>query len=171
MFRDFPVVQWLVVVVRSLSHVLLFATPWSAACQAFLSFTVSWSLLELMFIELVMPSNHLILCCPLFPLPSVFPSIRVFSNESVFASGGQIIETSASASVLPINIQGWFSLGLTGLILLQGTLKRTLNHSQWLGLRAFTAMAQIQSLGEDPFRSHKLCGVAKGKKRRHVYIE
>ena len=87
-------VQWLVVI-QSLSHVLLFATPWTAACQAILSFTISWSLLELMSTELVMPSNHLILCHPLFPLPSVFPSIKVFSNESVFASGGQIIGTSA----------------------------------------------------------------------------
>ena len=85
-------------VVQSLSHVLLFATPWTAACQAVLSFTISWSLLELMSTELVMPSNHLILCRPLFPLPSVFPSIKVFSNESVFASGGQIIGTQLSIS-------------------------------------------------------------------------
>ena len=69
--------------VQSLSHVRLFATPWTAACQASLSITNSQSLLKLMSIELVMPSNHLILCHPsLFP-PSIFPSIRVFSNESV----------------------------------------------------------------------------------------
>ena len=110
--------------------VWLFVTPRTVAYQASLSITNSWSSLRLLSIELVMPSNHLILCCPLFPLPSVFPSIRVFSNESVFASGGQIIGTSASASVLPMNIQGWFSLGLTDLILLQGILKKTLNHSQ-----------------------------------------
>ena len=66
-----------------------------------------------------MPSNHLILCCPLLPLPSVFPSIRVFSNESVFTSGGQSIGASASASVLPMNIQCWFPLGWTGWISLQ----------------------------------------------------
>ena len=71
------------VVVQSLSHVLLFVTPWTAACQAFLSFTISWSLLKLTSIELVMPSNHLILCRPLLLLPSSFPSMRVFSNESV----------------------------------------------------------------------------------------
>ena len=71
------------VVVQSLSHVWLFATPWTAACQASLSFTISWSLLRLMSIELVMPSSHLILCHPLLLLPSVFPSIMVFSNESV----------------------------------------------------------------------------------------
>ena len=61
-----------------------FVTPWTAASQAPLSITNSWRLLKLMSIELVMPTNHLILCCPLLPLPSIFPSIRVFSNESVF---------------------------------------------------------------------------------------
>ena len=68
--------------VQLLSHVQLFATPWTAACQASLSITSSRSLLKLMFIESVMPSNHLILCRPLL-LPSIFPSIRVFSIESV----------------------------------------------------------------------------------------
>ena len=74
--------------VQSLSRVRLFATPWTAALQASLSFTVSWSLLKLMSIKSVMPSNHLVLCCPLLLLPSTFPSIRVFSNQ-LFASGGQ----------------------------------------------------------------------------------
>ena len=69
-------------VVQLLSRVWLFVMPWTAACQASLSFTLSWSLLKLMSIELVMPSNHLILCCPLLLLPSIFPSIRVISNES-----------------------------------------------------------------------------------------
>ena len=68
-------------VVQSLSHVGLLATPWTAAHQASLSFTISRSLLKLMSIESVMPSNHLILCLPLLLLPSIFPSIRVFSNE------------------------------------------------------------------------------------------
>ena len=68
---------------QSLSHVQLFATPWTAACQASLSFTNSQSLPKLMSIESVMPSNHLILCRPLLLLPSIFPSIRVFSSESV----------------------------------------------------------------------------------------
>ena len=71
-----------VVLVQLLSHVQPFATPWTAACQASLPFTISWSLIKLMSIELAMPSNHLILCCPLLLLPSIFPSIRVFSNES-----------------------------------------------------------------------------------------
>ena len=76
------------------------ATPWTAACQASLSFTISRSLLKLMSIELVMPSNHLILCHPLLLPTSIFPSIRVFSNESIL-----LIGVSASASVLPMNIQ------------------------------------------------------------------
>ena len=70
-------------VVWSLSHVQLFVTPWTAASQASLSITIFQSLLKLMSIKLVMPSNHLILCCPLLLPPSVFPSIRVFSSESV----------------------------------------------------------------------------------------
>ena len=69
--------------VQSLSCVLLFVTPWTAAHQAYLSITNSWSLPKLMSFELVIPSNHLILCHPLLLLPSIFPSIRVFSNESV----------------------------------------------------------------------------------------
>ena len=69
--------------VQLLSHVRLFATPWTAAHQACMSITNSQSLLKLISIKLVMPSNHLILCCPLLLLPSIFPSIRVFSSESV----------------------------------------------------------------------------------------
>ena len=102
--------------VQSLSLVWLFATPWTAARQASLSITNSQSSLKLMSIESVMPSNHLILCRPLLLLPSIFLSIRVFSNESVLASGGQSTGVSASASVLPMNIQEWFPLGLIGLI-------------------------------------------------------
>ena len=71
-----------VAVVQSLGHVRLFEIPWTAACQASLSFTISWSLLKLMSIESEMPSNHFILCHPLLFLPSIFPSIRVFSKES-----------------------------------------------------------------------------------------
>ena len=106
------------VVVQSLSCVRLFATPWTAAHQASLSFTNSRSLLKLMSMESVMPSNHLILCRPLLLPPSIFPSIRVFSNESA-TSGGQSVGVSASVSVLPMNIQGWFLLGSTGWISLQ----------------------------------------------------
>ena len=101
------------------SHVQLFSTPWTAALQASLSITNTWSLLTLMSIELVMPSNHLILYHPLLFLPSIFPSIRVFPMSQFFISSGQSIGSSASASVLPMNIQDWFPLGLTGLISLQ----------------------------------------------------
>ena len=95
--------------------VRLFATLGTAAHQASLSFTISKSFLKLMSIVLMKPSNHLILCHPLLLLPSIFPSIMVFSNEPAL-SGGQSIGASASASVLPMNIQGWFPSGLTGLI-------------------------------------------------------
>ena len=106
--------------VQLLSHVQLFATPWTAAYQASLSITSSQSLLKLMSIESVMPSNHLILCRPLLLLPSIFPSIRVFFNDSVIRiTGGQSIGVSASASVLPMNIQDWSPLGWTGWISLQ----------------------------------------------------
>ena len=104
-------------VVQSLSHVWLIGTPWTAACQASLSITISRSLLKLMSIESVMHSNHLVLCLPLLLLPSVFPSIRVFSSESLIASGSQSFLALASASVCSINIQDWFPLGWTGWIL------------------------------------------------------
>ena len=98
---------------QSLSCVPLFATPWTAAHQASLSITHSQSLLKLMFIELVMPSNHLILCHPLLlPLQS-FPASGSFQMSQLFASGGQRIGVSASASVL------WFLLGWIGWISLQ----------------------------------------------------
>ena len=103
--------------VQSLSHVWL--TPGMAARQASLSITNSQSLLKPMSIESVMPSNHLILCCPLLLSPSIFPSIRVFQMSQLFASGGQSIGVSASASILPMNIQDWSPLGWTGWISLQ----------------------------------------------------
>ena len=95
--------------IKLLRRVRLFAAPWTAACQASLSITNSQSLLKLMSIELVMPSNHLSLCCRLLLLSSIFPSIRVFYNESVIRvfsneSGAQFIGASGSASVPPMNI-------------------------------------------------------------------
>ena len=84
-------------VLQSLSHVPPSGAPWPAARQASLSSTISQSLLRLLSTESVMPSSHLILCCPLLLLPSVFPSIRVFSSEVALASCGQSIEASASA--------------------------------------------------------------------------
>ena len=109
--------------VQLLSPIWLFATLWTAASQASLSITNSQSLLKLMSIESVISSNHLILCCPLLLLPSIFSSIRVFSNESVlhirWPKYWPKYEVSASASVLPMNVQDWFPLGWTGWISLQ----------------------------------------------------
>ena len=95
------------VVVQSPSRVCLFATPRTAARQASLSITTSRSLLKLMSIELVMPSNHLILCGPLLLLSSIFPSIRIFPNEIDGSSHqvAKVLGVSASASVLPMNTQ------------------------------------------------------------------
>ena len=105
-------------------------TPWTAACQAFLSFTVSQSLLKLMSIESVIPSNHLILCHPLLLLPSIFPSIRVFSNESVLCIRWPKY-WSFSFSISPSSdYSGMISLRIEWLDLLavQGTLKSLLQH-------------------------------------------
>ena len=105
--------------VQLLSHVRLFATPWTAACRAFLSITSSWSLLKLMSIESMMPSNNLIFCYPLLLLPSIISSIRVFSNESVLCIRWPKY-WSFSFSVSPsMNIQDWFPLGWTGWISLE----------------------------------------------------
>ena len=119
-----------VVAVQSLSHVRLFVTPWTAAHQASLSFTTSWSLLKLMSIASVMPSNFLILCRPLLLSPSIFPSIRVFSNESVlqirwpqYWSFSFNISPSNEYSGLISFRMDWFDL-----LAVQGTLKSLLQH-------------------------------------------
>ena len=104
------------IVFQLLSRVRLFAIPWTAACQASLSFTISQSLLKLMSIESVIPSSQLILCCPLSSCPQSFPISWSFPVSWFVTSGGQKIQASASASVLTMNIQDWFPLGLTGVI-------------------------------------------------------
>ena len=106
------------IVVQSLSHVWLFMTPWIAACLASLSFIISQNLLKLMLTESVMPSNHRVLCLPSFCHQS-FPASGYFTISQLLASGGQSIGALTSALVLPKNIQGWFLLGLIGLISLQ----------------------------------------------------
>ena len=118
------------VVVQSLSHVQLFETPWIAGHQASLSITNSWGLLKLMSIESVMPSNHLILYHPLLLLPSIFPSIRVFSNELAISirrpkywSFSFIISPSNEYSGLTYFRIDWFDL-----LAVQGTLKSLLQH-------------------------------------------
>ena len=124
LFRSCCVVVWL------LSCVCLFVTPRTAACQASLSFTDSSpSLLRFMFTEPVMLSNHLILCQPLSLLPSIFPSIRVFSMSQLFAPNGQSI--GASASVIPVESSGLISFGVDwfNLLAIQGTLKSLQHHS------------------------------------------
>ena len=116
--------------VQSLSRVQLFATPWTAACQASLSITNSWSLLRLMSIESVMPSNHLIPCCPLLLPPSIFPSIRVFFNESVlhirwpkyWSFSFNISPSSEHPGLISFRMD-WFDL-----LAVQGTLKSLLQH-------------------------------------------
>ena len=116
--------------VQSLSHVWLFATPWAAARQASLSIANSQSLLKLMSIESVMPSNHLIFCCPLLLPPSIFPSIRVFSNESALRIRWPKY-WSFNFSISPSNeYSGLISFRMDWLDLLavQGTLKSLLQH-------------------------------------------
>ena len=114
--------------VQSLSRVQLFVTPWTAACQAFLSITNSQSLLKLMSIESVMPSNHLILCHPLLLLPSIFPSIKVFSNKSVLCIRWTEY-WSFSFSINPSNEYSGlisFRMDLLDLLAVKGTLKSLL---------------------------------------------
>ena len=117
--------------VQSLSRIQLFATPWTGACQASLSITNSQSLLKLMSIELVMPSNYLILCRPLLLPPSIFPSIRVFSNESVlcirwpkYRSFSFSISPSSEYSGLISFWMDWFDL-----LVVQGTLSRVFSNT------------------------------------------
>ena len=106
----------------SLSHVRLFVAPWTVACQASLSITNTQSLLKPMSIELVMPSNHLILCHPLLPLPSIFPSIRVFSNESVLHISFSISPSNEHPGLIS------FSIDWLDLLAVQGILKNLLQH-------------------------------------------
>ena len=109
------VVNWMLLFSLVAQGVQLFATPWTAVCQTILSITNSHSSLKLTCIKVVMPSNQLILCCPFSYLHS-FPGLGSFLMCQFFASGGQSIRVSASASVLSLNIQDWYPLGWTGWI-------------------------------------------------------
>ena len=117
-------------VVQLLCCVCLFVTPWTAACQASLSFTISQILLKLMSIKLVMAWCHPTISSSVLPFSCLkyFPASGSFPMSQLFALGGQSIEASALASVLPVNIQGWFPLWLTGLILLSKGLSSLLQH-------------------------------------------
>ena len=120
-------------VVQSFSCVQLFVTPWTAACQASLTFSISWSLLKLMFVESMMPSKHLILCCPLILLPSVFPSIRIFSSESAlhirwpkyWSLSFSISASNEYSRLISFRID-WFDL-----LAVQGTLKVLSSTTIW----------------------------------------
>ena len=113
-----------------LNHVQLFFTPWTTACQTSLSFTIFQSLIKFMSIESVMLSNHLILCHAFTFCPQSFPASESFPISQLFTLGDQSTGTSASASVLPMNIQGLISFRIDWLDLLavQGTLKNLLQH-------------------------------------------
>ena len=140
--------------VQSLSHVQVFLAPWTAASQASLSIINSWSLLKLMSIESVMPCNHLTLCHPLLPLSSIFPSIRVFSNESAlhrwpkYWSFSFNISSSNEHSGLISFRMDWFDL-----LAVQGTLKSLLQHHSSKALTVLWHSAffiiQLSHLGHD----------------------
>ena len=133
--------------VQLLSWVWLFVTPWTAAYQASLSFTNSWSLLKLMSIQSVMPSNHLILCHPLLLLPSIFTSIRVFSNESVLCIRWSKYWSFSFSMSPPSEYSGLISFRIDWLDLLavQGTLKSLLqHHSSKASIRQHSAFFIVQ---------------------------
>ena len=147
------------VVVQKLSHVQLFATSWTAARQASLSFIISLSLLKLMSIESVMPSNHLILCHPLLPLPSLFPSIRVFSNElalcirwpKYWSFSFSISPCSEYSGLISFRID-WFDL-----LAVQGTVKSLLqHHSSKVSILWHSAffMVQLSQSIHDYWKNH-----------------
>ena len=146
--------------VQSLSHVWLFATPWTAAHQASLSITISWSLSKLMSIESVMTSKYLILCRPLLLLPLIFPSISVFSNESALHIRCPKY-WSFSFSINPSNEHPGltsFRMDWLDLLAVQGTLKSLLQHhsskASILGRSAFF-IVQLTSI-HDYWKNHSL---------------
>ena len=128
--QDFFFPDWLFSSAESLSCVRLFVIPWRVAHQASFSITNSWSLLKLMSIELVMPSNHLILSCPLLLLPSIFPSIRVFSSESVLCIMWPKYWSFSSSTSLSNEYSGLiaFRMDWMDLLAVQGILKNLLQH-------------------------------------------
>ena len=141
--------------VQSLSRVQLFATPWTAACQASLSITNSWSLLKLTCMELVMPSSHLIFCCPLLLLPSVHPSIRVFSNESAlrirwpnYWSFSFISPSNEHPGVIS------FRMNWLDLLAVQGTLKSLPQHHSSKSINLLT-LGFLHSPTLTPIQDHR----------------
>ena len=142
--------------VQSLSHVRLFATPWIAARQASLSINNSRTLLKLMPIKSVMPSSHLILCCPLLLLPPIPPSIRVFSNESALSMRWPKY-WSFSLSISPSNEHpGLIFLGWTGWILQSKGLSRVFSNTTVQKHQFFGAQFSSQSNSHDHWKNHSL---------------
>ena len=132
--------------VQLLRRVWLFVTPWTAGHQASLSITNSRSLPKPMSIELVMPSNHFILCHPLLLQPSIFPSIRVFSNKSALCIRCQNIGVSPSTSVFPKDSKDWFPLGWTAWISLQSRgLSRVFSNTTVQNHQFFSAQLSLHS--------------------------
>ena len=144
--KSFHLQKWFIICsVQSLRGVQFLATSWTVACQASLSITNSQSLLKLMSVESVMPSNHLILCHPLLLPTSIPPNIRVFSKSQFFASGIQSIGVSASASLFPMDIQDWFPLGWTGWNSLQSKgLSRVFSNSSKASILWHSAFIKVQ---------------------------
>ena len=144
--------------IQLLSYVRLCATPWIAAHQASLSITNSWSSLKLRSIESVMPSSHLILSHPLLLLPPTPPSMRAFSNDQLFAWGGQSTGVSALASVLPKNTQDWSPLERTGWISLQSKgLSRVFSNTTVQKYQFFGAQLSSKSTSiHDHWKNHSL---------------
>ena len=132
--------------IPSFSHVWFFVTPWTAAHQAPMSFIICQSLLKFMSNELVMLSNHLIHCYPFSFCLLFFPALMSFPMSQLFASEGQTIEASASASVLQMNIHSYFPLGLTGLIsLLSQGLSRVFSSTTVQKHQFFGAQSSLQT--------------------------
>ena len=139
LLKNHLIVLWefssMFVIIQLISHVQLFATPWTVAIRGLLSPTISQSLLKFMLIESVMPSNHLILCHPFLLLPLSFPMSQLFT------SSGQSI--GASATILPMSIQGWFPLGLTSLISLQSKGLSRIFSSSTIEKHQFLALSHL----------------------------
>ena len=136
-----------ILVVQSLSHVQLFVTPWTVACQASLSFTISWSLLKLLSIELVMPSSHLILVIPFSSCPQSLPASESFPMSQLFTWGGQ---STGVSSFFPKNTQDWSPSGWTGWISLQSKgftrvfSNTTVQHSSTASILQHSAFFMVQ---------------------------
>ena len=142
---------------QSLSHVQLLVTPWIAARQASLSITSSRSLLKLMSIESVIPSNHLILCRPLLLLPPIPPSIRVFSSESTLRMRWPKYWSFSFASVLPMNTQGWSPLGWTGCLGISNFLEEISSLSHSIVFLYFFALITEKGFLISPWYYLELC--------------